>query len=244
MSYKNPTFSAFGKQAILITWEEIIDEKLLKFILQYKNIIQQNTIKESVEVINTYNSLLVNYKFVIDNIYNEISDIKKLSEGVQFSDTVEVNQFSIPVCYDEKFGIDLEEISVKNKLEVSEIISLHTQPNYTVFFTGFLPGFLYLGGLKKELYISRKKSPRLNVKKGAVGIGEKQTGIYPQNSAGGWQLIGNSPLTFFDTSAKNPSPFQAGDKLKFEAISLKEYDEIKKQVTNNSFQFQKEVYEY
>ena len=237
-------FKALNKQAILITWEEVIDENLLKFILQYKNIIQQKSIKEKVEVINTYNSLLINYTFTIKNIYNEISSLKSVLKDVEVSNLLTVNQFTIPVCYDEKFGIDLEEISTKNKLEISEIISLHTQPNYTVFFTGFLPGFLYLGGLQKELYISRKKSPRLKVKKGAVGIGEKQTGIYPQNSAGGWQIIGNSPLSFFDTLAKNPSPFQAGDKLKFESISLKEYDEIKTQVANNSYQFQKEVYEY
>ncbi|MDR6301099.1 5-oxoprolinase subunit PxpB [Mesonia maritima] len=244
MSYKNPTFKAFNKQAILITWDEIIDENLLKFILQYKKIIQQNWLKEKVEVINTYNSLLINYTFTIKNLYDEISSLKSLLKDVEISNMLKVNQFTIPVCYDVKFGMDLKEISNKNHLEISQIIALHTQPNYTVFFTGFLPGFLYLGGLQKELYISRKKSPRLDVKKGAVGIGEKQTGIYPQNSAGGWQIIGNSPLCFFDASKKNPSPFQGGDKLKFESISLKEYEEIKKEVGNNSYQFQTEIYEY
>ena len=95
------------------------------------------------------------------------------------------------------FGIDLDEIAQKKKLSIDEIIELHTTPKYQVFSIGFLPGFLYLGGLDKRLHFDRKSVPRLAVKKGAVGIGGMQTGIYPKTSPGGWHIIGNSPVIFF-----------------------------------------------
>lgn len=244
MKYEKPTIQPLGKQAILLSWEENIDENLLYHLLQLKKHIQQYCTEVKVEVINTYNSLLVNYVSTINNIYDEISVLEKLMDSPQKDTALQFHQFTLPVCYDQKFGLDLEELSKQNQLEISEIIQLHTQPNYTIFFTGFLPGFLYLGGLDKKLHISRKKSPRLKVEKGAVGIGEKQTGIYPQISAGGWQLIGNCPVTIFDVNQEKPSPFQAGDKLKFEAVNLEEYETIQQEIKQGTYQLKKEVYEH
>ena len=244
MKYQKPSIQAFGNQAILLSWEEIIEEDLLYYLLQVKKNIQNYNIEVKVEVINTYNSLLVNYISTINNIYDEISAVEKLISVDSEQQKLQLHQFTLPVCYDEKFGLDLALLRKQNNLEISKIIQLHTQPNYTIFFTGFLPGFLYLGGLDKKLHISRKKSPRLKVEKGAVGIGEKQTGIYPQISAGGWQLIGNCPVSIFDVENEKPSPFQAGDKLNFESVSLEEYQEIKNQVEEGNYQLKKEVYEH
>jgi len=239
MEYQNPSFNLFGEQTILISWEEKIDKDLLYFILQLKRNIENYYIEVNVEVINTYNSLLVNYKTTINNLYGEFSVLKRLISEINESSKSRFNQFSIPVCYDEKFGLDLSLLSKEKELEISEIIQLHTQPIYTVFFIGFLPGFLYLGGLEKQLYFPRKKTPRLKVEKGAVGIGGKQTGIYPQNSAGGWQLIGNCPVPLFNPNEKNPSPFLPGDSIKFEAVSLEEHQEILQQVKAGNYQFKK-----
>ena len=244
MKYKKPSIEAFGNQAILLSWDEIIEEDLLYYLLDLKKNIQRFYTEVKVEVVNTYNSLLINYHSGIDNIYDEISAVKTLILNCDEQEQQQFCQFTLPVCYDEKFGLDLEVLSKQNDLEISEIIQLHTQPNYTIYFTGFLPGFLYLGGLDKKLHISRKKSPRLKVEKGAVGIGEKQTGIYPQISAGGWQLIGNCPVSIFDAENESPSPFQAGDKLKFESVSLEEYQNIKKEVELGNYQLKKEVYEH
>src|SRR5690606_21098903 len=98
-----------------------------------------------------------------------------------------------------------------NNVPVEEIISRHLSSIYTVYFIGFLPGFLYLGGLDKTLQIARKKSPRKRVEKGAVGIGENQTGIYPKDSPGGWQIIGNSPIEILDKNRLPPCPISPGD---------------------------------
>lgn len=235
MTLINPTINPLGKQAILISWEEKIDENLLYFILEAKKAIRESYDEVNIEVINTYNSLLINYPTTIRKYYNEKLRLEKLISSIEEPSKQTARLFQLPVCYDEAFGIDLGEVSTEKKLTKPEIIALHTAPVYTVFFTGFLPGFLYLGGLDKKLHISRKKEPRLKVKKGAVGLAEKQTGIYPQVSAGGWQIIGNCPIVFFDSSEKPPSPFRAGDKLKFEPVSKEKYDLITAEIEKGNY---------
>lgn len=234
------TFKTFGERAILISWEEKIKKDILKEVLHCKKIIQQNYIKSNVEVINTYNSLLVNYGIGIEEIYGEISVLKELLLNTNLDQKMKMNKYILPVCYEEEFALDMKEVCDQKKLTSEEFINLHTSSVYTLFFIGFLPGFLYLGGLPKTLQIPRKNTPRLNVKKGAVGIGEKQTGIYPQDSAGGWQLIGNCPVKLFDSSYAFPSPFLPGDKLQFKSISKKEHQEILRQVELGTYKIQKE----
>ena len=136
--------------------------------------------------------------------------------------------WEIPVCYDSCFGEDLVQFSQTKEMSISEIIQLHSNKIYTVYFMGFLPGFLYLGGLDSKLELARKKTPSLDVKKGAVAIGGNQTGIYPQDSPGGWHVIGNSPLEFFNPNESPPCIISAGDKVRFVPITRSEHSEILK----------------
>jgi len=239
MEVEQLTFQTLGKRAILISWEEKIEKNILEEILQSKKIIEENYIELNVEVINTYNSLLINYGFSIENAYGEISVLKELLSNAKLDKKMTANKYVLPVCYEEQFALDMKGVCQKKNLTAEEFISLHTSSVYTLFFIGFLPGFLYLGGLPKTLQIPRKKTPRLNVKKGAVGIGEKQTGIYPQDSAGGWQLIGNCPVSLFDSSQNSSSPFLPGDELKFQSVSRKEHQEILRQVELGSYKIEK-----
>ena len=135
----------------------------------------------------------------------------------------------------------MDEISIKKNLSKQKIIALHAQAIYTVYFIGFLPGFLYLGGLDPALNFPRKQIPRLQIKKGAVGIGGVQTGVYPTQSPGGWNIIGNSPISFFNASNKIPCFAKAGDKIQFYTISLKKHKEITALVKAELFQLESEV---
>ena len=240
MSKVLPHISQFGDNAILIQFEKIISEKVLDEVLFYKNLIQQLYIKQKVEVINTYNSILINYFVTIEDVYSDLKAVKEVFQQNNNTKNIDSRVFEIPVCYDLDFGIDLELISKEKDLEVSEIISLHTQPEYRVYFMGFLPGFLYLGGLDKKLQISRKSQPRMKIEKGAVGIGENQTGIYPKVSPGGWQIIGNCPVDFFDKNREIPTQISAGDYIKFKSVEKEEYEQIKEQVKNGNFQLKKQ----
>ena len=243
MSRDFPQINLMGERGILVQFEPEINEETLQKILFYKTLVEKNKGEVTSEVINTYSSLLINYIEAIEDPYGEVERLKKLFEIANIKENTERNLFYVPVCYDPEFGPDLEEISGRNKLSKNDIIRLHSAPEYTVYFTGFLPGFLYLGGLDERLHISRRNDPRLKVPKGAVGIGGKQTGIYPKTSPGGWQIIGNSPIELFRKDEDPPCEITAGDKVKFYPVSEDEYYRISKEVETGNFRLKKEKYE-
>jgi len=228
-------YSQYNDCSILIEWPAIIDKNMLKDILLYKEMIINYSAESKLEVINTYNSLLIIYELTIDNINDRFLALKSLYYDLNVDAEIESKLWEIPVCYDDELAMDLKWFSKEKKLSKQEIINLHTSAIYNVFFIGFLPGFLYLGGLNSKLYLDRKTTPNLNVKKGSVGIGGKQTGIYPQNSPGGWHIIGRSPIDFFSPKLNPPCKMKAGDKVKFNSISVEEYSDVLKQVEASNF---------
>lgn len=229
------TYKAFGEKAILIEWEATISEEILQDIVRYKHHILEEKQPQISDCVVGYHSLTIIYNNKIEKLDVEIEQLKKLyhttTEGIQRKNKL----WKIPVCYDTCFGIDLEAIAKKNNLSVEKIIYLHTTSIYTVYFIGFLPGFLYLGGLDPQLHSPRKATPRLVVEKGAVAIGGSQTGIYPQQSAGGWNIIGNSPISFFDVDKSSPSFAESGDRIQFVSIDLATYKKIEKAISTGQF---------
>ncbi|WP_024873486.1 5-oxoprolinase subunit PxpB [Tolumonas lignilytica] len=121
----------------------------------------------------------------------------------------------IPVRYGGEWGPDLADIAAHTGLNVDEIIRIHSEAEYTVFFIGFQPGFAYLGGMPVELTTPRRSSPRQAVPAGSVAIGGAQTGIYPKTSPGGWQILGHTDVVLFDPSRDEPSLWMPGDRVKF-----------------------------
>lgn len=229
-----PTYKPFGEQAILIEWEQIISDKNLKEIVTFKSKLEASN-TSFLDLILGYNSLTVIYKHQILKLEVEVEKLERIYISDELKKTTRNYIWEIPVCYHKKFGLDLDIISEKNKLSVSKIIELHTAPIYTVFFIGFLPGFPYLSGLDKRLFIDRKPNPRLKVKKGTVAIGGKQTGMYPQETAGGWNIIGNTPINLFNVNKEKPCLLSSGDKIKFTSISIDEYENIEYQIINKTY---------
>jgi KipI family sensor histidine kinase inhibitor len=133
----------------------------------------------------------------------------------------------VPVCYDQSLGIDLEAAAKIANCNIEALIQEHTAHIYTVYCLGFLPGFAYMGDVPKKIQLPRHAKPRASVVAGSVGIAGKQTGIYPMDSPGGWQIIGRTPLKIFDTIKL--SLFQAGDQVKFNPIDLALFHELNNQ---------------
>jgi len=234
MSY-DLRYSRYNESSILVEWRADIDENILQDVLRFKFLIEQKYIKQKVEVVSAYNSILIIYEYAIDKFNSKVLSLKSLYLEKNKSKIEKPKLWKIPVCYDAMFALDLQDFSNQKQLSESEIIKLHSNGIYTVFFIGFLPGFLYLGGLDSRLFLDRKKTPNLNIKKGAVAIGGQQTGIYPKDSPGGWHIIGNSPIDLFNTKTNPPCFINPGDKIKFEAIDRIEYEQIKKSVENSEF---------
>jgi KipI family sensor histidine kinase inhibitor len=132
----------------------------------------------------------------------------------------------IPVCYDPALAPDLEGLAAEKGLTIEGLAALHAAPDYRCYLLGFRPGFPFLGGLDERLAAARLPSPRLRVPAGAVGIGGKQTGVYPVDSPGGWRLIGRTPLRLFDPARAEPFLVRAGDTVRFAPIDRETYDRM------------------
>jgi len=230
----------FGVHAVLIEWPEKVEDAILNDILDFKGHLRQNCLKEgNWEFVPAYNSLTLvlrydkidfdTFKEQLENWYAEKKDTVVLQNHL----------WRFPVCYDNAFGIDLKEVAATLNISVTALIKKHTKNIYTVYGIGFLPGFMYLGGLPKELEVPRRTAPRLKVPKGAVGLAGKQTGIYPQESPGGWNILGNCSVPIFDPKKEVPCLVKVGDKVQFYSISKAEYDLHKIEVEVGIYQIEK-----
>jgi 5-oxoprolinase (ATP-hydrolysing) subunit B len=130
-------------------------------------------------------------------------------------ETPSAHTIEVPVRYD---GEDLHAVAAACNLGVDEVIALHLAGAYVVAFVGFLPGFAYLDGLDARLRVSRRTQPRTRVPAGSVAIAGAQSGIYPFDSPGGWQIIGSTALRVFDPNREPVALLQPGDSVRFVAI--------------------------
>ena len=233
------TYKLFGRSAILVEWPANISQDIIQDIISFER--QVKEIDSILDTIIAYNSLLIRYQNPIVDKELTISQLKKKSAASSYLTKQDQFLWEIPVCYDASFGLDLEEIANKKKCSVADIVRLHTKTDYLVYFIGFQPGFLYLGGLHQNLHVPRKSNHRVRVDKGSVGIGSAQTGIYPQNSSGGWNIIGKSPLNFFNMKASNPCFAKPGDRIQFVAVDLHTFYQIEIEVANQKFKIKKSL---
>jgi inhibitor of KinA len=139
---------------------------------------------------------------------------------------IEGSTIEIPVCYDREFGLDIDDVARVAGLAPAEVIHRHSSAAYRVNCLGFIAGFPFMSGLPSELATPRRSVPRKEVPGGSVGIGGAQTGIYPRNSPGGWNLIGRTPLRLFDVERDPPTILRAGNRVRFREISREEFDAL------------------
>ena len=199
----------------------------------------KNKLEGVTDIIPAYSSITVVYDFM--KVYEQqlkkedtqsvSSLIKKWMEDnltEHVNDTgANKKEMIIPVCYDKSLGLDIESVAQKHNLTIQEVIALHTATTYRVFMNGFLPGFAYMGIVDPSIQTPRHESPRPVVKAGSVGIAGVQTGIYPSDSPGGWQIIGKTPVPLIDENEN--ILLKPGSFVKFNAISLFEFEKLNKQ---------------
>lgn len=201
----------FGDRALLINWPQQIEAEINNAVHAWKQAIETAEIKGFSYAIPAYCSLTIVYNPLI--ISFEALKQKLLNLEVATSNERQRKRtIEIPVVYD---GIDLPEVAEQTGLSEAEIIKLHSDRPYLVYMIGFLPGFPYLGALPDLLHCPRKRVPRQMVPSGAVGLAGAQTGIYPFEAPGGWQIIGRTKTQVFDAKAASPFLLQPGDRVIF-----------------------------
>lgn len=220
------SIDAFGESALIVQWPNQVNEAILNDILLFKKKLKKELGNEWA-LVPAYNSITI----ISPGNSLDFSDLKPrlLSWYAEKGTNNDSSGFlwKLPVCYDDEFAIDIPNLESNLGLSKADIIRLHTSHQYTVYGIGFLPGFMYLGGLPTVLESNRRNSPRLNVAAGSVGLAGKQTGIYPQGSPGGWNIIGKCPVPMFNVNSSNPCFVQVGDKVQFFAIEKPQYEVLK-----------------
>lgn len=211
----------FGEDALLLSLENEISPKVNDEVIEIYKILK-DTGKFNF-LTPAYSSLTIGIDRTQFTHEEATQLIMKLSGKARKDHKNQQRLITIPVCYDDEFGLDLEEICQTNRLSKIELIDLHCSVNYKVFMLGFVAGFAYLGAVPPSLRSSRKATPRKSVPKGSVGLAGDQTGIYPVEAPGGWQVIGQTPVHMFNTKKELPNILYPGDLVKFRPISLEEF---------------------
>jgi len=146
----------------------------------------------------------------------------------------------IPTCYGGEFGPDLSFVAAHAHLAPADVIEIHASVDYLVYMMGFSPGFTYLGGMPERIATPRLKTPRVTIPPGSVGIAQQQTGIYPTESPGGWQLIGRTPVRLFDPRQDPPTAVEPGDFIRFVPIDEAAYRAVLRQVEEGDYKLEEE----
>ncbi len=225
-----------GDSSILLQFGNTIDPAINRKIAATVQLMREQHINGVTDVIPAFCSLLINY----DPRVISYEQIKRRMEALVKIDVTAGDTrkrvFEIPVCYGGEYGPDIQNIADHAGLSVEEVIQIHTSRDYLIYMLGFLPGFTYLGGLDERIHTPRLANPRIRIPAGSVGIGGSQTGIYPMDSPGGWQLMGMTPVKTYDPDREVPILVEAGDYIRFVAIDEDEFHRIKELVDKNEYQ--------
>ena len=223
-----PTISPVGDRAISIDFGQVIDPIINRHIRQTIERIKELQLDGIIELVPTYCALLVEYDAMLYS-YSEICNIIEptLEEGMTDTTNELVTVVEVPTVYGGEFGPDLSFVASHNHLSEDEVISIHSGTDYLVYMLGFIPGFTYLGGMDPRIATPRLSSPRTLIPAGSVGIAGEQPGTCPSDSAGGWQIIGRTPVTMYDMSKAQAALLNAGDYVRYVPIDESEFHRIK-----------------
>jgi inhibitor of KinA len=217
---------AAGDSCIILEFGSSIDTGSNLQVRKAASLLTKEPFRGMIECVPAYHTLAVHYDpygVGTSSPYDAVSSFidEKLGEDINLDGTSQ-RLLEIPVCYKGDLGPDLGFVASSNGLSEKEVIEIHSKREYEIFFLGFSPGFPFLGGMDHRIAAPRKPSPRLKIPSGSVGIAGKQTGIYPSETPGGWQIIGRTPVKLFDPVREVPSLLKPGDRLRF--IPIEEAD--------------------
>lgn len=220
-----------NESAVVVSFGNGIDPSVNRNVISLHQSLCRSSFRGFVESVPAYSSLAVfynpmeviqtigNFKSTFGFVEGFLEDVLAQLHPGEMSEQNQVVE--IPALYT---GEDLKFVADFHQLTPGEVIAIHMSRTYRVFMIGFLPGFPYLGTVDERIATPRKSSPRISVSAGSIAIAGLQTGIYPQSSPGGWQLIGRTPIKIFDKQKLMPCIVKPGDSVRFYAIDQKEFE--------------------
>lgn len=233
---KNIRILTAGDSSLLVEFGKEISPDINRKIAATVQLMKEQHIEGVTDMIPAFCSLLINYDprvIQYDEIRERVQSIVKIDAKAGAG---RKKVFEIPVCYGGEYGPDIANIAQHAGLAEEEVIQIHSSRDYLIYMLGFLPGFCYLGGLDERIHTPRLANPRIKINAGSVGIGGSQTGIYPLDSPGGWQLMGMTPVRTYDPGREVPILLEAGDYIRFVPVDEAEYKRIKESVERGEYQ--------
>jgi inhibitor of KinA len=223
--YERARLSPLGDCAVVVSFGDVISEAINLRVRAFSDQLAEERHPALVEQIPAFTNVTVLYDPLITDYEGFARALEELIDQTPTETSeVESRTVEIPVCYGGKFGPDLSFVAAHNDLSEDDVVAIHTEPNYRVYMIGFAPGFPYLGGMSARIAAPRRDSPRAAIAAGSVGIAGDQTGVYPIETPGGWQLIGRTTLRLFRPDRETPSIMRAGDRVRFRAISRAQFE--------------------
>jgi inhibitor of KinA len=244
--FANYEVHPLGDKGLIVRLSHQIDEVFSDSIRLLKESLESEPMPGVVEVVPAFSSLAVYYDPWI--IYHEsrrssldgqelepytyierwmvqkIEHIRGQEQAEAGLKSDDRRLIEIPVCYGGEYGPDLSVLAEQAQLTEQAVVQLHSGSSYRVGMIGFTPGFPYMLGLPEQLAAARKATPRSKVPAGSVGIAGMQTGIYPLETPGGWQIIGRTPLVLFNPSQSPPSLLMPGDLVRYIPITPEQFE--------------------
>lgn len=225
---KKPTFYVLGEGALTVSFGDSINIEYSNHVFQLHHRLLQCEKKFWLDLIPAYTTLTIVYNASAIPEKSPTAWVREFVEALLETETKQVatstRQVTIPVCYASDFAPDASRLCEEHAISHERLVQLHTGMTYTVYMIGFLPGFPYMGSVDPRIATPRLAKPRTLVPAGSVGIAGEQTGIYPFDSPGGWNIIGKTPLKLFDVQREHPVLLMPGDQVSFVSISKKEFE--------------------
>jgi KipI family sensor histidine kinase inhibitor len=223
----NTSVDPVAECSILIRFESEPNDQLSWVIGEISQYLGNQLGAYIMNVTPSFDSILIDYLPHRISVFEFIPYLESLVLRAleNMPETFETQLIELPIYYDTSVGPDLD-IYLKRGMALDSIIALHSEQEYSVGAIGFSAGFAFLTGVAEPLNQPRRANPRVSIPKGSVGIANDQTAVYPSQSPGGWNIIGNCPIELFTPNNTPIIPFHIGHKVKFRSISQQEYFEL------------------
>jgi len=219
ISQLTPRIYPVGDAALGVAFGDKISPKSNARVLALADALTRQPMAGLGEIIPAYTSLLVRYDARTLDWPTLAEHVHNLITSLPDAPVVTGRSVVIPVVYGGEYGPDLTDLAARHGISEQEVIALHAGRSYQVYMLGFTPGFPYLGEVDEHIATPRLATPRSTVPAGSVGIAGNQTGVYPIESPGGWQIIGRTNLRLFDPQSNPPTLLSAGDVVTFQPVN-------------------------
>ena len=218
---------AAGDAVLVAEFEDRIDAAVNARAIGLASALRDAAIAGVRDIVPTFRSVAVYFDPLATDVAKLTARMRDTAENESVPDSAAPTLVEIPVCYDREFGMDLEAVmQFAGAASRENVIAWHTAPIYRVFMLGFVPGFAYLGTVDPRIALPRRATPRLLVPAGSVGIAGQQTGIYPRETPGGWNIVGRTPTQMLSPARSAPSLLKAGDHVRLRRIDRRDFDRI------------------